>query len=252
MRVVVTRPAQEGQRWVRRLAERGHDAVALPLIAITGAPDAGALARARGSLQAVQAVMFVSANAVHGFFQAPVAWPHATRAWAPGPGTTEALLAAGVPAGQMDAPAADAQQLDSERLWDVVRGQVRAGGRVLIVRGADADGRSQGREWLGQQLTAAGVLVETVAAYTRGIPMWSSQQIEVGRGAAADGSIWLFSSSEAVGNLGRLLPGQPWLAARAIATHPRIAEAVRALGFGHLQAARPGFADVVASIESAR
>ena len=252
MRVVVTRPAQEGRRWVRQLAERGHDALALPLIAITAAPDAGALAQARDLLPEVQAVMFVSANAVHGFFHAPTAWPPATRAWAPGPGTRAALLAAGVPAGHVDAPAEDSHQFDSEQLWHVVRGQVRAGDRVLLVRGADAQGRSQGREWLGQQLAAAGVQVATVAAYARGFPTWSNQQVELARGAAADGSIWLFSSSEAAANLGRLLPGQPWTTARAIATHPRIAEAVRALGFGNIQAARPGFADVVASIESAR
>jgi uroporphyrinogen-III synthase len=251
MRVVVTRPAQEGQRWVRQLAERGHQAIALPLLAITPAPDPAALAQARAALPQLQAVMFVSGNAVHAFLAPAVEWPPGVRAWAPGPGTRQALLEAGVPAAQVDAPAEDAVQFDSERLWEVVRGQLRAGERVLIVRGANAEGREQGREWLGEQLAAAGVQVTTVAAYARGVPVWNSEQAAQARSAAADASWWLFSSSEAAANLARLLPGQSWAAARAVATHPRIAEAVRALGFGNIRMARPAFADVVASIESA-
>ena len=72
------------------------------------------------------------------------------------------------------------------------------------------------------------------------------------RAAATDGSLWLFSSSEAAGHLPALLPGQDWRRARAIATHPRIADTVRSLGFSEVIASRPGFEDVVASIESAR
>jgi uroporphyrinogen-III synthase len=52
-----------------------------------------------------------------------------------------------------------------------------------------------------------------------------------------------------VGNLATLLPGQSWAGARAIATHPRIAQAVRALGFGTVRESRPAFDEVVASIE---
>jgi uroporphyrinogen-III synthase len=47
--------------------------------------------------------------------------------------------------------------------------------------------------------------------------------------------VWLFSSAEAVGHLhGQALTGQ-----RAIATHPRIAEAARAAGFHPVVLARP-------------
>jgi uroporphyrinogen-III synthase len=48
------------------------------------------------------------------------------------------------------------------------------------------------------------------------------------------------------------LPGQSWAQARALATHPRIAQAVRALGFASVRESRPAFDDVLASIESAR
>jgi uroporphyrinogen-III synthase len=62
--------------------------------------------------------------------------------------------------------------------------------------------------------------------------------------------VWLFSSSEAVANLQSLLPDQSWQQARAVATHPRIAQAARTAGFGVVCESRPILGAVVASIES--
>lgn len=254
MQVVVTRPAAEAQRWVEGLQARGIAAVALPLLAIAPPSDPQPLRAAWQELQRYAAVMFVSANAVQGFCAAaPGPWPAAgPRAWAPGPATQEALHAASVPAALVDAPAADAEQFDSENLWAQVRGQLRAGDRLLLVRGADAAGRSAGREWLAQQLAQAGVQVDTVLAYARLPATWSPEQGALAARLAAAGALWLFSSSEAVGYLGRLAPDADWTRARALATHPRIAEAARALGFGAVHQTRPALEDVVASIESTR
>jgi uroporphyrinogen-III synthase len=250
MAVVLTRPLPEAQRWAQRLRERGIDSIVLPLLAIGPPTDMESLRRAAAAVDSYAAAMFVSANAVNGFFAAspPFSKP---RAWAPGPATREALRAAGVPEERIEAPAADAEQFDSESLWQQVQGQLRAGDRLLLVRGADAEGRSQGREWLAQQLAAAGVQVDTVVAYRREPPVWNAAQHADARRAAVDRSLWLFSSSEAVHQLARLLPGQDWTQARALATHPRIADAVRALGFGDVRDSRPAFDDVLASIESA-
>jgi len=223
----------------------------LPLLAIGAPPDIQGLRRLAAEADRFGAVMFVSANAVHGFFAVDPVFERA-RAWAPGPATRDALLASAVPAARIDAPSESAEQFDSENLWQQVRGQLGAGGCLLLVRGADAEGRSQGRDWLAQQLAAQGVRVQTVAAYSRELPQWTAQEQEAARRAAADGSTWLFSSSEAAGNLQRLLRGQDWSRARAIATHPRIAAAVRALGFGEVGECRPAFEDVIASIESHR
>jgi uroporphyrinogen-III synthase len=250
MRIVLTRPAQEAARWAEQLRGRGHEAIVLPLMAILPAPDAQALAQARAALPGYAAAMFVSANAVQGF--ATGAWPPGVRAWAPGPATRDALLRAGVPADCIDAPAEDAPQFDSESLWARVGGQLRAGQRLLLVRGAGAEGRPRGRDWLAEKLAAAGVQVAEVAAYARGRPAWSADEQAQARCAAVDGSLWLFSSSEAAANLRQLLPQQDWSGARALATHPRIAAAVRALGFGYVQESRPGLVEVVASIESSR
>jgi uroporphyrinogen-III synthase len=67
--------------------------------------------------------------------------------------------------------------------------------------------------------------------------------------ASSDGSVWLFSSSEALTFL-PALPGVQWSAARAIATHPRIADAARAAGWGTVLQSRPALADIRQSIES--
>jgi len=249
MRVVLTRPRQEAGRWAERLRACGHEPLRLPLIAIAPPPDAQPLRAAAAEVSRYAAVMFVSANAVQGFFAVAPAFD-GPRAWAPGLATGAALRSAGVPAERIDTPAADAEQFDSESLWQQVKGQLQAGDRLLLVRGGDSEGRSTGREWLVQQLAARGVAVDSVVAYIREVPAWSEDERASARRAAGDGSIWLFSSSEAVGNLATLLPGQEWTQARAIATHPRIAQAVRALGFGLVQEARPALDAVLASIES--
>ena len=250
MAVVLTRPQQDAQRWAALLRERGVASLWLPLLSIGPAPDAGALQHAADHAGDYGAVMFVSANGVQSFLACHPRFG-AARAWAPGPATRDALVAGGVAPERIDAPAADAAQFDSEHLWQQVQGQLRSGDRLLLVRGGGEDGRSAGREWLAQQLAARGVAVETVVAYVRQCPAWTAEQQAQARRAAADGSLWLFSSSQAVAHLQQLLPQQDWSRSRALATHPRIAQAVRFVGFGTVHESRPGLADVLASIESA-
>lgn len=258
MRVIVTRPAREAARWAADLARAGWDAQVLPLIAIDPVADAGAVRRAWQALPGYAAAMFVSGNAVHHFFEAigapaPMYWTDPaikTRAWAPGPGTREALLACGVPGAAIDAPAADAPQFDSQALWQQVGARVRPGDRVLVVRGANEQGEGVGRDWLATRLAEAGAVVDTVEAYVRRCPRWDQDQAAQARRAAEDGAAWLFSSSEAIGNLRALLPRQDWSRARALATHPRIAQAAREAGFGVVCESRPALAAVIAALES--
>lgn len=261
--VIVTRPAADAQHWVEQLRQEGFAAEALPLIAIAPAADSAALARARQALGGYAACMFVSGNAVEYFFKTPLAsaegLPPSLRLMAPGPGTVAALLAAGVPAAQVDAPADTAGQFDSEALWAVVGERDWRGRRVLVVRGESPDaaggGVSSGRDWIARQWEAAGAQVDFVGVYQRRAPQFSEQQVARARAASADGSVWLFSSSEALANLTRLpaLAGVDWRKARAVATHPRIEEAVRAAGWGVVVASRPALKDIrdtLASIES--
>ncbi|HWP12937.1 MAG TPA: uroporphyrinogen-III synthase [Ramlibacter sp.] len=256
MRVLVTRPESEARQWVERLRDRGFDAQALPLIEIAPVTDAAGLQRAWQQLDRYRAVMFVSGSAVRHFFgRMPdgARWPARTRAWSPGTGTRQALLAAGVDRELVDAPPPQAAQFDSETLWEQVAGQVAAGQQVLIVRGADAQGASSGRDWLADQLVASGAQVEVLAAYRRQPPQWTETQLAQARQwGSAPGCVWLFSSSQAIGHLQALLPEHDWAPSRAVATHPRIAQAARKAGFGVVCESRPALDAVVAALESIR
>lgn len=166
---------------------------------------------------------------------------------APGPGTVAALRQAGVPDAQIDAPAVDAEQFDSEALWAVVGTRSWRGQRVLIVRGQSAAASaSPGRDWLAQRFTAAGAQVDMLAVYQRCVPRFTPVQLQRMETAAQDGSVWLFSSSEALAHL----PPRDWSRGRAIATHPRIAAAAQAAGWGVVAQSRPALEDIIASIES--
>lgn len=263
--ILVTRPQPQAQAWVQALQARGLNAQALPLIAITAPTDQpmlAALCAAREQLAAYHAVMLVSASAAQHFCDAPTLAALAatsTRIWAPGPGTARVVQALGVAASRIDQPADHAAQFDSEALWAQVGGQIQPGMRVLIVRGLDVGpmpaaaprpASGTGRDWLAQQLHQAGAEVDFVVAYLRGAPHWTAAQQQLAQTAAHDGSCWLFSSGQALAHLRALLPGQSWAQAQALATHPRIAQAATATGFGRVDVCRPSLADVCASIES--
>lgn len=280
-RVLVTRPARDAEHWVQQLKLGGVAAEALPLIEIapaSGAASVQALADAWQTLARghYAACLFVSGNAVDYFFRKKerlahvehaqgaieniaITVPPGLRFMAPGPGTVAALIAAGVTAGQIDAPAADALQFDSEALWDVVGPRDWQGRRVLVVRGQNAGAHSNapssGRDWIARQWAAAGAQVDFVGVYQRRPPQLTQAQLQRARVASTDGSVWLFSSSEAVANLVQMpeMAGMDWRHARAVATHPRIVDAVRAAGWGVVVASRPALKDIrdtLASIES--
>ena len=262
MRVIVTRPARDAQRWVSDLSALGLEALSLPLINIGPVDDSADIARAWLHLDDYIGVMFVSGNAVDHFFESKPALAAAsigseqskTRAWAPGPGTADALIRWGVQPERVDMPPREAGQFDSEALWCVVAPQVHPGDRVLIVRGGDsasggAGNAGVGRDWLAQRVTGQGAKLDFVVTYQRSSPTFSAQELALAHAGATDGSVWLFSSSEAVNHLTALLPGQSWLGARALVTHPRIAQVARAAGFGVVQQSRPLFPEVVASLQ---
>lgn len=249
-RVIVTRPAQEAGRWVDGLRQAGFDAVTLPLIVIEPLEELGALQQAQHAIDDFAALMFVSAAAVTHFFTQGVVLRPGQRCWSTGPGTARALRQAGVPEAAIDTPPEAAARFDSESLWACVRTQVGAGTRVMIVRGGDTAGRATGRDWLARSIESAGGVVDAVVAYRRLAPVLDEAQRRMAVDGASGCDLWLFSSSEAVTNLVEAMPGQSWAAARALATHERIAEAARNAGFGHVRCCSPDMATLMASIES--
>ncbi|HEX5685699.1 MAG TPA: uroporphyrinogen-III synthase [Ideonella sp.] len=242
---LVTRPRAQGVVWQQRLRALGARAELLPLIEIDPAPDPAALRlwfaalAAGGPFQPAALVMFVSPNAATGLFEVLPAgwrWPAGTLAAATGPGTVAALRAADVPAELIVAPPEDATQFDSEALWAVLEPRRDwAGQRVGIVRG---DG---GRDWLAAQLRAAGARVGFVQSYARAAPRLSADEQALLKQALAQPAAfaWLLSSSESIDHLPALAPAADWQAALALASHPRIAERARALGFGRVLEVKP-------------
>jgi uroporphyrinogen-III synthase len=280
-RVIVTRPVRECRHWVEQLQRSGFDAEALPLIEIGPADNPGdvqALQDAWDSLDAYAACLFVSGNAVGYFFkenshlaqmeraqaaiknialESSAKLPPQLRFLAPGPGTAAALLAEGVPAAQIDGPAPDAPQFDSQALWATVGARDWRGSRVLIVRGqtspahghALADSAAApGRDWIARQWNEAGASVDFLRVYVRRAPQLSPLMLQHARTASSDGSVWLLSSSEAVDNLVSM-GGIDLRTARAVATHPRIAEAARAAGWGFVLESRPQLGDIIEALE---
>jgi uroporphyrinogen-III synthase len=247
MRVLVTRPAAQAGEWVSLLRDAGLQAEALPLIEIAPTADAAELTRAWSGLHEMALVVFVSPNAATCFFEGQPAgtpWPDGVVAASPGPGTTRVLRGLGVKA--LVEPAADSAQFDSEALWLQLATREWQGRKVLVVRGAS------GRDWLADRLRERGAALQFVAAYGRAVPALSAHEAALLKGALAAPAqhLWLFSSSEAVTNLQALAPGASWGNALALATHPRIAQAARSLGIGHVLEARPSAEAVVACIQS--
>ena len=288
MRVIVTRPETDAQAWLDAIQKAGHEAVYLPLIEIGPAPDTQAVDLAWQQWPRWQAVMFVSAQAVRMFFAQRTHYVQldtnqtseksteildqsaGPRYWATGPGTRQALLEAGVAINRIDAPHADAAQFDSEALWQVVSPLLKKQQPVLIVRGNEDSSESNapntthaspsnnqplypqgvGRDWLAQQIVEAGASAEFLVAYSRRPPLWSDKQLGIAKQAVSDGSVWCFSSSQAVLHLQAQLPLLKWDQARCVATHARIAQTARDLGFLKIVQTRPVLSDVLASLES--
>ena len=267
-RVIVTRPEREAQAWVHALQALGVPCESLPLIEIAGLQDPSPLVSAWQAVPQYLAVMFVSANAVRHFMAArPAGSPiQPCRAWSTGPGTRAALLAEGWPAELIDSPDETAPQFDSEALWALVAPSaigasqtmkmagantaVQAQAVVLIVRGADAHGQLAGRDWLALQMESAGIQVLQTVAYVRRAPQLSEVQQNRARQAMSDGSLWLFSSSEAAQHLLQACPDLNLDRAKALATHPRIALRLKQLGWSSVDLVPAGLKAQTQSIKS--
>jgi uroporphyrinogen-III synthase len=264
--VIVVRPREQADAWVAALHELGVAARALPLIDILPAPEpalveaafarigrAAADAVSRADDDARPLLVFVSPNAVAGFFAAArggragaasASWPPGARAAATGPGTVAALRAAGVPEEAIVAPPPTAAQFDSEALWQGISTLAWPGRPVLIVRG------NGGRDWLADRLREAGARVEFVQAYARAAPVLDADERALLESALAEPACWtwMFSSSEAIDHLHSLAPAADWRQGRALASHPRIAERARALGFEAVTVVSPTPGAVAAAL----
>lgn len=249
MKILVTRPEPQASQWVEQLRAAGEAADALPLIEIGPPPDAAAVHEAWARLPTTRLVMFVSPNAAMWFARqrpAGISWPATTLAAAPGPGTADTirqcLHGAGLRETQIVSPAPDSDQFDSEHLWPLLAALPWQDQQVLIASGGD-HGEARGRQWLTQQLQHHGARVSVTLVYQRRPAHWTAPQRQLAALARSqpEDHVWLLSSSEAIDHLRQAWAAQEGLprGARALATHPRVAENAKLAGFTHVRNTRP-------------
>jgi len=219
--VLVTRPVRQAEGFANKLAALGARAVVWPAIVILPPEDREALDRAQATLDRYDLAFFVSANAVE--YGAPPAgrWPPSLPAYAPGPGTAEALAAVGV--ADVRVPATS---YDSEGLLALPALRALDGKRVVIFRGEG------GRELLADELDRRGASVDAVVCYRRAAPATDPHGLVE---AIRDGRVdaLTFTSSEGADNLLQALDARArdsLAALPAFAPHPRIAARLADLG----------------------
>ena len=226
--VIVTRPQRQAAALASRIGALGGTPIIWPAIVILPPDDREPLARAHAALDRYDIAIFVSANAVE--FGAPPQgrWPARIVAYAPGPGTAEALAGAGIPNAQVPVTS-----LDSEGLLELPSLSDVTGKRIVVFRGEG------GREFLGNTLRARGATVDHVPCYRRVAPHSGADGlIEAMRDGRAH-ALTLTSSEgldnliTAVGSAGRALVER----LPVFAAHPRIAERARDHGLRAIETA---------------
>jgi len=219
--ILVTRPARQAGAFAQKIATLGAMPVIFPAIAVLPPEDDAPLGRVHNALAQYDFAVFVSANAVE--YGAPDArrWPPGLAAFAPGPGTAEALAAVGIAGARV--PVAT---FDSEGLLALPEFADPRGRRVVIFRGEG------GREHLGDTLHARGATVDYVTCYRRAVPATGVRGLAEAFDAGRIHAVTI-TSSEGLDNLWRLADDALRLAWRkrpTFAPHPRIAEHARDVG----------------------
>lgn len=251
--VVITRPRAQADALVARLAALGVAVHCFPLLEIQPIQDDAALRATLASLRDYAMVAFVSPNAIDAAFAYINQWPDQVIAAVVGEGSRQALARHGLSAdnAQIVSPI-DPHRTDSETLLEVLDLAALKGRRVLIVRA------ETGRELLADRLRAAGVEVEQIAAYQRGMPVFDEQRRAQLTALLAQPMSWVITSSEALRYLLEMVrqlaaePGvEQMLGSQLIVPHPRIAETAYALGFTCVMQTNSGDEALVTAIQSA-
>jgi uroporphyrinogen-III synthase len=226
--VIVTRPQRQAAVFASRIAALGGAPLIWSAIVIEPPKDAAQLDDVHARLEQYDIAIFVSANAVEFGARPARTWPAQLRVFAPGPGTAEALAAAGIADARIPAKSWDSEGLlELPDLTDV------AGKRIVIFRGEG------GREFLGNALRMRGASVDHVPCYRRVAPQAGAEGlIEAVRDARANALT--LTSSEGVDNLMAALDvqGRALIAKLpTFAAHARIADRAREHGLSVVETA---------------
>lgn len=251
-RVVITRPRAQADALVTRLTELGVEVHRFPLLEIQPLADTAHLRSTLSHLSEYALVAFVSPNAIDAAFEHIDQWPNQVIAAVVGEGSRLALARHGLNgSGARVVSPIDPQRTDSETLLEVLDLPALQGRRVLIIRA------ETGRELLADRLRAAGVEVEQIAAYRRGMPeLDTALDAQLNQLITAD-ACWVITSSEALRHLLEMVQRacgqagiQQILNTQLLVPHPRIAESAQTLGFTHVTQTSSGDEALVAAIQS--
>ena len=226
--IVVTRPQRQAAVFAGKIAALGGTPIIWPAIVILPPLDGERLARAHATLDAYDIAIFVSANAVEFGALHAGAWPPRLVTCAPGPGTAEALAAAGIANARTPV-----KSWDSEGLLELPELNDVGGKRIVIFRGEG------GREFLGNSLRARGATVDHVTCYRRVAPQSGAEGLVEAMSEGRAHALTL-TSAEGFDNLLAALGagGRAHLRNLPVfAAHPRIAERVRERGLGAVETA---------------
>jgi len=243
--IIVTRAGETGQSLASALADEGEECLWLPAFVFGPAPDEPRVTKVLGQLDRYNLAVFVSPAAVKATAsRLGKPWPRGTAIAVVGAGTRRAIRAH-IPSASdaaLFAPEvgdAESEQGGSEVLWRALQPAIDRMPRVLILRA------EQGREWLAEQMTAAGAKVDALAVYTRRrAPMSPAAQTDIRRWRAAGRTaVLVIASSEAVDAVVEqldALAGAAWTrSALALASHERIAQRLCAAGFTNVKLVAP-------------
>lgn len=226
--VLVTRPARQSAGFAQKIAAIGGAPVVFPAIVILPPDDPAPLAHVHATLDRYDIAVFVSANAVEYGATDRSRWPAKLAAFAPGPGTADALAAVGI-----EGVSIPSTTLDSEGLLALPQLSDVSGRRVIVFRG------ESGRELLADTLRARGAEVDTIACYRRASPSSDARGLDEAFAGGRIDAITI-TSSEGLDNLWRIVAPQThdlWRRRPTFVPHPRIGARACELGLATVETA---------------
>ena len=244
--LLITRPAMPASRTATRVAALGATPLVFPTLIIEPPADSAPLKAALGKIGEYYAALFVSPSAAEmalaPMSSAPFKLPASLHVFAPGPGTAEELSRLGVPRVEMPESSFDSEGLLALPLLQAVAVK---GKRIVIFRGND------GRELLREELVQRGAIVDAITAYHRRAPATpATGLLELLRGAKVNAISAM--SSDAITNLVPLIPASErekiLFAITVYASHARIVDSARALGFRNVIETQAGDAGLITAL----
>lgn len=231
LRVLVTRPQQQANKWQALLQQQGATILRAPLLEIVPftadqqSPETGAIRSRLAHLQHYQHLIFVSQNAVHFGLQwmqdCDALLADYARCYAVGSATAKLLQDSGYHV------TAAGNTMNSEALLALPELQAVADQQILIFRGQG------GRPLLGQALEARGAAVDYLELYQRKQPADTAQQLRHSDWGQA-GDVVALHSGESLHNWHSIieqLQRPDWYKIPLLVPGARVQQLAQSLGF---------------------